>query len=462
VHADELADLLRLCAALSSEPAELAAEVIAAAGRGWPALADAPEDLRALIVQTFLDSSRRSQPAPPREGGYDTLPRELRPIAATLDTLPALQRAVIMLHCLERLTRTEIAGILDRPMATVSRELDRAMINLGGDPYTVAATLAALTWQLPEPEAVSRAVRRVTRLHARRRARFRLVAAATVVTLVAGFALMIGNRPMPVAREEAVWAFASTLDLPSGWEVQRRIIGRDWETTIVRSTTAGVGRCSIAVGRAGLDPFTKMPQDARPVRISGGSGFFSARGWPGAPGPALAWEYAPDAWTTVECSGVGDAARLLPDLARQVRFTSEPVVVPYRMRAAADPYRVSWLVLGRVPNSTVVYLTRDDYPEGILVISINYPASRPMYGVQVDSHGVWRYKNGGHVGVCKPFGSSHLCVRSEVPPARRELSNTWHRRNFSQLDMVLDNLVLADSATDRSTWFDARVALING
>jgi hypothetical protein len=202
-----------------------------------------------------------------------------------------------------------------------------------------------------------------------------------------------------------------------------------------------------------------MPQDAESVQISGRSGFFSERGWAGAPGPALAWEYAPQAWTTVECTGVTHAAHFLPDLARQVRFATEPVMLPYRMPATPRPYRVSWIVAGRVSNSAIVYLSRDDYPEGTLVISVNYPASLPLYGVRLDSGGVSRYKNREHVGVCRPFGDSHLCVRSEVPPVRAGLSSTWHRRSFSQLDSVFNNLVLADSATDRSSWFDARAAL---
>ena len=459
MHRDELVDLLRWCAALSSEPTELAAEVIVAAGRRWPALADAPEDLRALTVQTFL---RWSPTGPVAPDPHDQLVPELRPIAAALDKLPALPRVVIMLSCLDRLTRTEIAGILDRPMATVSREYDRAMLALGGDGYTVAATLESLSWQSPDSTDVDRAVRRVSRLHARRRSQLRLLAAALTAVLVAGVAIVIGNRPVPAARQEGVWAFASTFRPPPGWEVQRRIIGRDWETTILRASAAGSGRCLIAVGRAGLAAFTEMPQDAEPVRISGRPGFLSAGGWSGTPGPALAWQYAPDAWTTVQCSGALDPTQLLPDLARRLQFTTEPILLPYRILAPPRPYQVSWVVLGRVRNSTIVYLTRDDYPEGTLVISIHYPASPPMYGVRIDSAGVSRYKNGQHLGACKPLGDSHLCVRSEDPPARAGVSNRWHRRNFYQLDLVLKNLALVDSAADRSTWFDAREALPNG
>ena len=460
VRADELTDLLRWCAALSSDPAELAAEVVVAAGRRWPSLTEAPEDLRVLTVQTYLDWSRHFETtASARQG--DHLAHELRPIAAAMDRLPALQRAVIMLSFSERLTQTEIAGIIDRPISTVSRERGRALLSLSCDPHTVAATLSALTRDLPQVETVDRAVRRVARLHTRRRTRVRLLAAAVSCVLLTTVVVVTGNRPTPVARQEAGWALTTALDPPPGWQLHRRIIGRDWETTILRSSTAGPGRCLIAVGRAGLAAVSKMPQDAESVQIWGRSGFFSERGWPGTPGPALAWEYAPDAWTTVECTGVADAAQFLPDLARQLRFTTDSVMLPYRMPEAPRPYRVSWIVVGRVANSAIVYLTRDDYPEGALVISVNYPAS-PPHGVRFDSGGVSRYKNREHVGVCKPFGESHLCVRSEVPPVRAGLSSNWKRRGFSQLDSVFNSLVLADSATDRATWFDARAALPRG
>src|SRR5215204_6882978 len=158
MHAEELADLLRWCTALGPEPAELAAEVVVSAGRRWPDLANSPEELRRLTVQTFL----RGRPSPRLGGRADEhLSPELRPVAAALDSLPALARAVIMLSCLERLTRTEIAGIVDRPVSTVSREFERSLVTLGGDLYAVAATLEVLTWEPPNPLTVTRAVRRV-------------------------------------------------------------------------------------------------------------------------------------------------------------------------------------------------------------------------------------------------------------------------------------------------------------
>ena len=54
MQADELADLLRWCTALSTDPADLAGAVVLAAGPRWPRLVDSPPDLRELTVRTFL------------------------------------------------------------------------------------------------------------------------------------------------------------------------------------------------------------------------------------------------------------------------------------------------------------------------------------------------------------------------------------------------------------------------
>ena len=63
VHADELADLLRWCAALSTNPADLAGAVLLAAGQRWSALVDSPADLRELTVTTFLETGQPLDPA---------------------------------------------------------------------------------------------------------------------------------------------------------------------------------------------------------------------------------------------------------------------------------------------------------------------------------------------------------------------------------------------------------------
>ena len=74
MHADELADLLRWCAALSTNPADLAGAVLLAAGQRWSALVDSPADLRELTVRTFLEGTK----------ARIRLPRRMKPLPEEL------------------------------------------------------------------------------------------------------------------------------------------------------------------------------------------------------------------------------------------------------------------------------------------------------------------------------------------------------------------------------------------
>ena len=130
VHADELADLLRWCTALSTDPADLAGEWCC---RG-PALVGAGRlaaDLRELTVRTFL-AVHATAGARVREG-IERIPEELRSVLTAYDRLPKLQRAVLMLSCLEGVTNTEIAGILDRTAVRARLERDHGLAAVGGD-----------------------------------------------------------------------------------------------------------------------------------------------------------------------------------------------------------------------------------------------------------------------------------------------------------------------------------------
>jgi hypothetical protein len=110
-----------------------------------------------------------------------------------------------------------------------------------------------------------------------------------------------------------------------------------------------------------------------------------------------------------------------------------------------------------VSNSTVAYLTCADYPEGTVQISIRYPAGLPMYGVNYSS-AVSRYTSGRHAAVCRPFGDSHICVRGELLTSGG-IDIADQRGALALLDQVASHLELARSATDVSSWFDARDAL---
>lgn len=64
MRADELADLLRWCSALSTDPADLAGAVVLAAGPRWSRLVDSPPDLRELTVRTFLRAAEPAEAIP--------------------------------------------------------------------------------------------------------------------------------------------------------------------------------------------------------------------------------------------------------------------------------------------------------------------------------------------------------------------------------------------------------------
>jgi hypothetical protein len=171
----------------------------------------------------------------------------------------------------------------------------------------------------------------------------------------------------------------------------------------------------------------------------------------------LWWEYADAALVIIECGNVTAPREVLPKLGSRVVLAADPILLPYRVRSVSQHYGVSSVVKGLVSHSTVTYLTRNDYPEAPMQISIRYPAGLPMYGVNYTSL-VSRYTSGRHTAVCRPFGDSHICVRGELStPARIDIAS--QRGALALVDRIASNLDLAPSATDLTGWFDARQAL---
>jgi DNA-directed RNA polymerase specialized sigma24 family protein len=455
VHAEELADLLRWCAALSSDPADLAGAVLLAAGQRWSALVNSPADLRELTVKTFLETGQT--PDPVVRDGMERVPEELRAVVAAFDQLPKLQRAVLMLSYLEGVTNTEIAGIVDRSAARVRHELDRGLATLGGDPYSVRAALDIASWHPPTPAEVSRAFQRHARTRARRRRRIGLagVAAGTLAAVLLTVSAV--HRPYVEPRQPGVWTFSHTVRTLPGWSVQSRAVEREWETTTLRAESPEGGRCSIAVGASGATWVRRLPRHATTVRVGARSAFYAEHVWPNGGGAMLWWEYADAALVIIECGNVTAPREVLPKLGSRVVLATDPILLPYRVRSVPQHYGVSSVVKGLVSHSTVTYLTRNDYPEAPMQISIRYPAGLPMYGVNYTSL-VSRYTSGRHTAVCRPFGDSHICVRGELStPARIDIAS--QRGALALVDRIASNLELAPSATDLTGWFDARQAL---
>ena len=97
----------------------------------------------------------------------------------------------------------------------------------------------------------------------------------------------------------------------------------------------------------------------------------------------LWWEYADTAWVIIECGSVRNPRKALPELASHVTLTPEPILLPYRVRSLPRHYQVTSITEGPSEQPRPLRsLARNDYPEGIIQISIRYPAGLPMYAGQ--------------------------------------------------------------------------------
>lgn len=426
-----------------------------AAGQRWSALVDSPPDLRELTVRTFLQTAQAPDLAV-REG-LEHLPEELRTVVAAYDKLPKLQRAVLMLSYLEGITNAEIGGIVDRTAARVQLELDRGLAAIGWDPYSVRAALDITSWHLPTPADVTRAFQRHAKARARRRRRIGLVGVAVGTVVAVLLSVSAVHRTPVEPRQPGVWAFSHMVRPLQGWSVQGRTLERHWETTTLNADPPESGRCSVAVGTSGASWVRRLPRHPTKVRVGTRAAFYADRVWRSRGGAMLWWEYADAALVIIECGNLTAPRVLLPKLAGRVVLSAEPVLLPYRVRSAPSRYQVSSVTKGLVSNSTVAYLTRNDYPEGLLQISIRYPASLPMYSVNYSSL-MSRYANGRHAASCRAFGDSHICVNADLP-TRDAFNVAQQPEVLAVLDRIASNLELAPSATDLDSWFDAREAL---
>jgi hypothetical protein len=455
VHADELADLLRWCTVLSTDPAELAGAVLVAAGQRWSALVESPADLRELTVRTFLQP--RHAPDPAVRGGMERVPEELRAVVVAYDQLPRLQRALLMLSYLEGITYAEIAGIVDRSAARVRQELDRGLAAIGGDPYSVRAALDIASWHQPAPAVVSLAFQRNARTRGFRRRRIGLVGVAVGTLAAVLVTVSAVHRPYVEPRQAGAWTFSHTVRTLPGWSVRSRTVEREWETTVLRAERPGTGRCSVAVGASGATWVRPLPRHPTKVRVGTRSAFYAERVWPNGGGAMLWWDYSDAALVIIECGDLAAPREVLPKLGNRVALVAEPILLPYRIRSVPRNYEVTSVVKGLVSHSTVAYLSRNDYPEGVLQISIRYPAGLPMYGVSYSSFES-RYANGRHAAVCRPFADSHICVRGELrTPGRIDIAA--QRGALAVIDRIASSLEVAPSATDTASWYDARQAL---
>ena len=465
---EELADLSRWCAALSEAPAELAADVLLAAGHHWPALAESPEQLRELTVRTYLGGQRPSwrrllqgiarrpeavprpaRPTPPLRRGAQ---QDLAQAAEAIAGLPRLERAVLVLTLTERLTRTEIAAIVDRPHSIAARAFEHGRQATGLDTHVLAATLQWLSWQPIDPVEVRRQHRRRIAERSRRRWRHRALAGAAAITacLVVAVPTVLAWRQPDQVRTRGDWVWGSQLHPFGGWVVDARSITADWEYTWLHGP-ANTARCWIAIGARDAIWTGTLPRVRRSVLVRGRRAALGNTE-NGETSNALWWQYADDSMALIQCTGLDDADRLLVNLAGRLTFRSERVLLPFRIRALPQGYEVASVTEYQSPERTSVYVTRTDYPEGILQFTISYRPADPVGAAPVVATSVRRAAS------CRPFGDFQVCVEARVP-----LDDTGapyvEGLVGKLLDQTADDLLLASSQHDRGHWYDARHAI---
>ena len=321
------------------------------------------------------------------------------------------------------------------------------------------AALDITTWHLPAlADVIASLSAARQRARARRRRRIGLIGVAVGTLAAVLLTVSAVHRPDVEPRKPGVWAFSHTVRPLPGWSIQSRTVERQWETTTLRAEPPR-DRPVLSGGRRLRCHLGSTAAAARRQRFGSAPArrFYAERVWPNGGGAMLWWEYADTAWVIIECGGSTTPREMLPKLAGHVALSAESVLLPYRVRSIPPHYEVTSVTKGLVSNSTVAYLTRNDYPEGIMQISIRYPAGLPMYGVN-NSASVLRYANGRHAAVCRPFGDSHVCVRGDLS-SPGSIDIAAQPGALAVIDRIASNLELAASPTDLASWFDAREAL---
>jgi hypothetical protein len=439
--------LIRLAAALSSRPVELVAAVQFSAGSGLADILDSPERLRSVTVGVFLATRGPVVASEPVE----RLPPALAALAIRVTALPRLDRALLVLLYLEHLTRAEAAGIVDRPVAAIGRAVERAFAALAvDDPDDLVAALTTLSRQTVDPAEVRRAsVRLVGQRRLRSRQRVFLAAAAVALAVALVLPGLL-NPPKTAAvwvRGHRDWVGSYRLDLPTGWDIESQIMGADLETTQLRGWESGV--CQVIIDRTDATGRGSGTGSTRPVRVGGRPGLITT----GAGHADLTWPLSEDASATVACSGIAQAAGFVTDLAGRMAFGAQPIVLPYRLSSLPAHFHVDQITVRPQQGTISVDLWPDEVSEATVPISVLQSIGSAS-GFELPSLDV----PGADLRTsCKLLEETSVCAGA---PGRGALVTTLEQvRTIRRLRLIMDGVVLAASATDQSTWFDARESL---
>lgn len=442
VDADPLA---RLAVLLSTRPAELGAAVRLAAGRDLDAALDSPDRLRALVVPIHL-RQRAPGPAPDPTDGLDP---DLAAVVGRVDALGRFDRAVLVLVAVEHLTRAEVAGLVDRSVATVDQAYERALAATGADPYAVDAALSALAWRGIASAEIRRAEQGLARRRRSRSLRRSLVVAAAV--LVAGALVVPGlvrqaTVPPAWVRGPREWVLAYQLVPPEGWTVESRTVRADVELTTLADAGADPGRCQIVIDqRISAEGAT----GSRSVRVAGRPGKITL----GNDRADLSWTLAPAATAAISCSAVSDPADFVVDLAEKMIFVAEPIPLAYRLGPLPAGFHVDQITLRPPQRTTVVELWPDETNQASPPISVRQSVGGSSGTEPPELDGA-----GEQVTLsCRLENAISVCASVAGPGAVDSPSE--QAKITQRLRMITENATLAESGPDRAGWFNARDAL---
>jgi hypothetical protein len=319
-----------------------------------------------------------------------------------------------------------------------------------------------LTWQPIEASEVQRIwLRRSAEVASHRRHRRALAALGTLaLALLIAVPTVLARQQPDQVRAKGDWVFSSQLRPVSGWLVDARTVTAEWEYTSLRpATPSATGVCWIAVGAKGAGWIGTLPRVRRTVLV---------RGRPASLGNiennftsnTLWWRYADDSLAVIECPGVADSEHLVVKLAGRLTFRTERLLMPFRIQKLPTGYQVASVTQHTRPDSTLVTVSRSDYPEGVLEFTISYrgPGQAGPLGKPIEVPAPTGLVTSWRESSCLPFGDSGICVEAKVPVDDNGVPYS-HGLVRSLLQQTADQLQVAPSQRDRARWYDARVAI---
>lgn len=435
----ELDPSLRLATALTGDPDTAATLVAEALARDscWTELTagtDPTPTLRTMIIADVL-VQQRTRPAAGR---------------TDLDRLQPLTRAAVVLRDGDHLTLAEIATTLDRPIKQVAADL--AAI----PPGSHAQAVHQLRSVAPDPSQVgvryAAAAHRVRQSRHRRRAWLAAGTGAAVVVsalLVALPSIVLRLDP-PEVRAAGEWRFTHVVEPVDGLMLTERMVTDRLELTVLTWSAAADehAQCFVGLGSAPWDqgPAATDRTGSRSVRV--GPWWATSVDRP-EDDPSVTWQYAPERYARVTCTGDGIPVGTVLTVARAVRFEDSRVKVPFTFDSLPEGYRIQ--------------AVDEAWADGAKSVSVGL---QPVDGGSVPSVDV-RFGSRKAADRCLEDPSSSPGGSAQPGPHDRAgaiCATTWWStedapdapgRSRRAVDDIIKHLVPATALPDRSTWFDA-------